>query len=113
MNSITYQHELRPVLPTVFGAKDYREFRETLKEMDHILTTAEIEHRVIEQKILTTYPELSRQRQQSVYRRLGQALRYCILLGITGLSYRNLSIRVADSQLFQWFTYTDSLGPSL
>ena len=51
------------------------------------------------------------QRQQSLYRRFRQALRYCILLGITGLSYRSLSLRVADSHLFQWFTYTDSMGP--
>jgi hypothetical protein len=111
MNIIAYQDELRPLLPTVFGAKDYREFRETLEEMDHILSVTGIEHRVIEQVILTRYPRLSHQRQQTMYRRLRQALRYCILLGITGLSYRKLSLRVADSQLFQWFTYTDSMGP--
>jgi hypothetical protein len=38
MSSITYQDELRPVLSTIFGAKDYRKFRQTLEEMDHILT---------------------------------------------------------------------------
>ena len=111
MTIITYQEELRPVLPTVFGAKDYREFRETLEEMDRILSVTRIEHRIIEQIILTRYPNLSEQRQQNMYRRLRQALRYCILLGITGLSYRKLSLRVADSHLFQWFTFTDSLGP--
>jgi hypothetical protein len=111
MTIITYQDELRPVLPTVFGAKDYREFRETLEEMDRILTITGIEHRIIEQIILTRYPRLSHQRQQSMYRRLRQGLRYCILLGITGLSYRKLSLRVADSHLFQWFTFTDSMGP--
>lgn len=111
MTIIAYQAELRPVLPTVFGAKDYREFRETLEEMDRILTVTGIEHRVIEQIILTRYPRLSHQRQQTMYRRLRQALRYCILLGITGLSYRKLSLRVADSHLFQWFTFTDSMGP--
>jgi hypothetical protein len=111
MPIITYQEELRPVLPTVFGAKDYREFRETLEEMDRILRVTRIEHRVIVQKILTRYPNLSEQRQQNMYRRLRQALRYCILLGITGLSYRKLSLRIADSHLFQWFTFTDSMGP--
>lgn len=111
MTIIAYQAELRPVLPTVFGAKDYREFRETLEEMDRILTVTGIEHRIIEQIILTRYPRLSDQRQQTMYRRLRQALRYCILLGITGLSYRKLSLRVADSHLFQWFTFTDSMGP--
>lgn len=111
MNSITYQDELRPVLPTVFGAKDYREFRETLEEADHILTATGIENRLLTQKIHEGNSHLSIQRQQSLYRRFRQALRYCILLGITGLSYRSLSLRVADSQLFRWFTYTDSLGP--
>lgn len=111
MNSITYQSELRPVLPTVFGAKDYREFRKNLEEMDHILTATGIEHRVLAQKILEENSNISIQRQQSLYRRYRQGLRYCILLGITGLSFRSLSLRVADSHLFQWFTYTDSMGP--
>ncbi|MGP8322295.1 MAG: transposase [Methanosarcinaceae archaeon] len=111
MNIITYQNELRPVLPTVFGAKEYREFRKTLEEMDHILTATGIEHRVLTQKIIEMNPHLSIKRQQLLYRRFRQALRYCILLGITELSYRKLSLRVADSHLFQWFTYTDSIGP--
>jgi len=111
MNSITYQNELRPVLPTVFGAKDYRDFRQTLEEMDHILTATGMEHRIITQKIRESNDPLSIKRQQSLYRRYRQALRYCILIGITGFSFRLLSVRVADSQLFQWFTYTDSIGP--
>jgi hypothetical protein len=111
MNSITYQHELRPVLDTVFGAKEYREFRETLEEMDRILEASGVEHRLLTQKIRDRGSHLSIQRQQSLYRRYRQALRYGILLGLTGLSFRELSLRVADSHLFQWFTYTDSLGP--
>ncbi len=109
MNIITYQNELRPVLPTVFGAKDYREFRKTLEEMDHILTATGIEHRILTQKIIEKNPHLSMKRQQNLYRRFRQALRYGILPGITELSYRKLSFRVADSHLFQWFTYTDSI----
>lgn len=109
MNIIAYQHELRPVLPTVFGAKEYREFRKTLEEMDHILTATGIEHRVLTQKIIEKNPGLSIKRQRNLYRRFRQALRYCILLGITGLSYRKLSLRVTDSHLFQWFTHTDSI----
>lgn len=111
MNSITYQHELRPVLDTVFGAQEYREFRHTLEEMDRILEATGIEHRLLTQKVRDVDTDLSTRRQQSVYRRFRQALRYCILLGLTGLSFRELSLRVADSHLFQWFTYTDSIGP--
>jgi len=93
MNSITSQHEFRPVLPTVFGAKDYREFRKTLEEMDHILTITGIEQRIITQKIRDTEENLSKKREQNLYRRYNQGLRYSILLGITGYSYRKLSIR--------------------
>ena len=80
MNSITYQHEFRPVLPTVFGAKDYREFRRTLEEMDHILTITGIEQRIIVQKITDIKETLSEQREQNLYRRYRQGLRYCMLL---------------------------------
>ena len=40
---------------------------------------------------------------------LRQALRYSILLALTGLSYRVLSRRVADSVLFQWFTHVSEV----
>jgi hypothetical protein len=102
MSIIIFQNELRPVLPTVFGSR--------LEEMDHILTATGIEHRVITQKIITMNKNLSVKRQQNLYWRLRQALRYCILLGITEHSYRDLSLRVADSHLFQWFTYSESVG---
>ncbi len=104
MNSITCQHEFRPVLPTVFGAKDYREFRRTLEEMDHILTASGIEQRIIAQKVADTEENLSEKREQYLYRRYRQGLRYSILLGITGYSYRKLSIRASDSHLFQRLT---------
>jgi len=67
MSIITYQDELRPVLPTVFGAKDYRELRKTLEEMDHILTTAGIEHRTLTQKIRGDNAHSSIKRQRSLY----------------------------------------------
>ena len=49
------------------------------------------------------------------YKTLRQALRYSILLALTGLSHRALSHRVADSAIFQWFTHTseiDGVHPS-
>jgi len=44
MNIMAYQPDLRPALPTVYGPKDYREFCETLIEMDNILTRTGMEH---------------------------------------------------------------------
>ena len=106
MTTIAFQQEFRPALPVVFGAKDYREFRSTIEEMDQILTVTDLEHRVIAQKIKSSN---SSKPQQAHYETLQRALRYSILLGITGHSFRELSQRVADSQIFQWFTHTSSV----
>lgn len=110
MNSIAYQSEFRPVLPTVFGAKDYQEFRKVLVEMDHILAKTGIEHRLISEKIAEQGNGASEAQVQNMYRRYRSGFRYSILLAITGYSYRELSIRATDSQLFCWFTFTEQLG---
>jgi len=106
MTTIAFQQELRPALPVVFGAKDYREFRSTIEEIDRILTATDLEHRMIAQRIEASN---SSKPQQTHYETLQRALRYSILLGITGNSFRELSQRVADSQIFQWFTHTSSV----
>ena len=106
MITIGIQTELRPALPTVFASKDYREFRATLKEMDHLLTASGIEHRFVMRRINALETSASQKRGQRLYKTFRMALRYSILLAITGESYRELSHRVADSHLFQWFTHT-------
>lgn len=106
MGIIHFQPEFRPALPCVFGAKDYRTFRATLIEMDRILTFTGLESRIITAQI-DSYekPILPRQLPRHC-KTLRLALRHNILLAITGLSFRELSQRMADSHLFQWFTYT-------
>lgn len=104
--TIPFQPELRPELPPVFGAKDYREFRATLEEMDRILTATGIEQQFIMQYVNRIGLDLSSRKFQHHYRTARLALRYSILLGITCESYRELSRHVADSILFQWFTST-------
>lgn len=106
MTSIYFQPEFRPALPVVFGAKDYQEFRATLEEMDHILTASGIEQGLITRQMATLKTPLSSRQLQHRIRTVRMALRYSILLGVTGLSYRVLARQTADSQLFQWFTHT-------
>ena len=106
MNTINFQPELRPELITVFGPKEYEEFRTTLEEMDRILTVTGIEDQWIRKRIEAGEEPLSPRRKQRHYQICRLALRYGILQGITGESFRKLSLRVADSQLFQWFTHT-------
>ena len=106
MAIIHFQPEFRPALPCVFGAKDYREFRSILIEMDRILSESGAELRLIRQKVEAYEKPLDSRQVARHVKTLRLALRYSILLAITGLSYRELACRVADSHLFQWFTYT-------
>jgi hypothetical protein len=107
---LTFQPELRPALPCVFASKDYREFRAILVEMDRILAVSGIENRFIAGQIKRLEERdgkpLSSRRAQQHGRTFRLALRYGILLAITGASLRKLSRQVADSLLFQWFTHT-------
>lgn len=109
MKNIPFQPDLRPALPCVYGAKDYREYRETLLSMDRILVESGVENRFV-MKHLGGLPEDTRERQVAFRAKsVRLALRYSILLALTGLSKRELSTRVADSHLFQWFTFTSSV----
>ena len=115
MKTIAFQPEFRPALPVVFGAKDYREFRETIEEVDHFLTATGIEHRMLVAHLNFSTESCPANHRPKSYKTLRQALRYSILLALTGLSHRALSHRVADSALFQWFTHTteiDGVRPS-
>jgi hypothetical protein len=98
MNTIAFQPEFRPALPVVFGAKEYREFRTTIVEIERILTVTDLEHCMIARHIESSN---SSKPGQTHYKTLQRALRYSILLGITGNSYRELSQRVADIQIFR------------
>jgi len=100
MANIAFQPELSPAIPTVYGPKEYTEFRATLEEMDRILVESGIEHAFILRQIFLTEKTTPTQKQYQKYR---SALRYSILLGVTGFSYRRLAFSVADSNLFQWF----------
>jgi len=106
MSIITFQPELRPALPCVFGSKDYRLFRDTLIEMDRILTITGLEGRLIERRIASYKEPVWLPQLQRHCKTLRLALRHNILLAITGLSFRELSQRMADSPLFQWFSHT-------
>ena len=110
MDIITFQPELRPALPCVFAAKDYREYRANLIEMDRILSISGMENRFIARQITAREERAGKRLSARCAQRHGRtfrlALRYGILLAITQESFRKLSLRVADSSLFQWFTHT-------
>jgi hypothetical protein len=105
--NLAFQPSLRPALPVVFGAKDYRQFRDTLVEMDRILTVSGIEDRFIRERMSALgHGGFSAKRRQSHWRTTRLALRYSILRALTQETFRVLSRQVADSHIFQWFTHT-------
>jgi hypothetical protein len=106
MAIITFEPEFRPALPCVFGAKDYQEFRAALVEADRILTETGLEERLISAQIASYETPFPPRQLKHHVKTLRLALRHNILLSITGLSFRQLSLRLADSHLFQWFTRT-------
>ncbi len=109
MAIVHYQPEFRPALPCVFASKDYHEFRDTLVEMDRMLAVSGIEHRFIAERIAEAGKALSAKQLDRRCTHLRLALRHCILLAITGLSFRELARRMADSHLFQWFVHTGKI----
>jgi len=101
--NISYQLELRPELSTVYGPKDYTEFRKQLEQMDHLLSKSGAEDRFLINFI--------RQHGKCVNKVpfLRKVLRTLLLLNLTNESYRDLAFRLADSDLFRWFIGANSL----
>ena len=118
MNTISFQLELRPELPNVYGTLDYREFRDTLTKIDEILTKSGLEHRLVTEALNQYVATNNRNAikfynsKEAVfhYKKLKHALRCNIARHLTGESYRQFSIRLADSELFQWFTSISAFG---
>ena len=103
---IPYQPEFRLALPTVYGPKDYRDFRAILEQIDRFLVNTGIEERFVSRHLakLRDASELSKKRKESYSQRVRRALRYGIVRALTGESIRDVAIRTADSNLLQWFT---------
>ena len=118
MNKIPLQLDLRPAIPNVYGTLDYREFRETLLKIDEILTKSGLEHKLVSEALdqclaknqLDPFSFHNSKRASFHYKKLKHALRCNIARHLTGESYRLFSIRLADSELFQWFTGISAFG---
>jgi hypothetical protein len=83
-------------------------------EMDRILTVSGIGNRFIGRRIASYEQPIASRQLQRRCKTLRPALRRSILPAVTGLSFRALSQRLADSPLFQWFThpgFVDAVRP--
>lgn len=118
MNTVSFQLEFRPELPNVYGTLDYREFRDTLTKIDEILAKSGFEHKLVTEALsqyaanngLNTTKFYNSKEVTFHYKKLKHALRCNIARHLTGESYRQFSIRLADSALFQWFASISAFG---
>lgn len=115
MTNVPFQEEFRPLIPSfpnVYGAKDYRDYREMLIKIHEILMKGHLENALIREAIAQDLEQSDTDQEafynskkfSSLYQRCRYALRCNIARHLTGKSYRAFSIRLVDSQLFQWFT---------
>lgn len=117
MQKVPFQRELCPALPNVYGTLDYREFRSTLIKIDEILTKSDLENKLVlsaleniaKNEISSKY-FLNSKKAMWRYKTLRHALRCNIARHLTGESYRLFSLRLADSELLQWFTNISAFG---
>ena len=101
---IPFTPELRPSLPPTHGCKDYADWRQQLERIDSMLP--ELEARLIGDGLsnwLKTHPKSSARQQQNMERHVLRALRCELLRTLTQLDFRQMSVQLADSRLFQWF----------
>jgi len=121
MERIAYQPELSPALRQVVGNVDYREFRETLERMNRLLLDSGSEDEFVGlrmaeyEKDAAAYARKMGKRARpiggkeraNVQQHAVRALRCNVARELTGESARGLSVRLADSELLQWFCRID------
>jgi hypothetical protein len=106
INIIPFQLPLPPVLPTIEGNVDYREFRDQLVRIDELLLHSGLETQMLEsdlQRWLARAKNVSAQAQQNRQRHSRRALRCNIARILLKENLRGFAARLADSPLLQFF----------
>ena len=112
---IPIQQPLQPRLPTIEGNVDYRTLRDQLVRIDELLIDTGIEERFISQSFeqwmgKVKFKNISAKAQRKVQIHARRALRCNITRTLMMEDYRDFSIRLADSPLFQQFCGLAELG---
>ena len=109
------QLTFRPVLPVVLNNADYLQRESLLKRMDQLLTLSGLEESFIEASVLKWLggrddSKVSGEAMAKQVDRARRALRCNILINLLQLPYREMSIRLAECALYQWFCHIDRLS---
>jgi hypothetical protein len=105
---IELQESLRPALPSVYGPVDYKEWRDQLVCFDGFLVAGGLEAEFLQATLeahAAEWDEASAADLVRFMRTARLALRANIARVITGLGFRDFSVRCADSPLLQWFLH--------
>lgn len=103
---IPFQLPLPPILPTIEGNVDYREFRDQLLCIDGLLLTSGLESQLLESDLerwLARGRNLSPKAQQNRQRHSRRALRCNLGRVLLKEDFRGFAARLADSPLLQFF----------
>ena len=107
---IAWQPELRPDIPTVYGPVDYHLFVAQLEEIDHLLLHGGIENDFVREVLDSQPPEPNDKLRAHRSKNASLALRSNIARKILGLGYRELSVRIAESEPLRWFLCCNAPG---
>jgi len=118
MKSLPFQTHFRPALTVVIGNVDYQECREQLTRMDELLDLGGVERDFIERSLSRYEAEGMKSGMKPDRHALCRhqasarvALRSMILMSFLGETFRGMSRRLAECDLFRWFCGLDRLGP--
>lgn len=103
---IPVQPQLPQVLPTIEGNVDYRDFRDQLLAIDHLLQTSGLESQLIEkdlQQWIGRCKNLGAKAQRIRQTHSRRAWRCNIVRTLLQYDFRELAARMADSPLLQYF----------
>ena len=105
--TIAFQSKLSLNIPNVVNNKDYHEYKSLLTRIDEILHLAGMDFEFAEHYInqLSDDPEnkLTARQIEKYSKYAVTGLRCMIIKHLTGAGFRELSVRLAESTLLQWF----------
>jgi len=110
---IPFQLPLPPTLPTIEGNVDYREFRDQLLRIDHLLVQSGLENQALAANLQRWHGQrrrVSTKAQQTHQRHSRRALRCNLARSLLHEDYRGFAARLADSPLLQYFCDVSELG---
>lgn len=103
---LAYQPTLRPALPCVYGPVDFHDYCDRLKTIDQMLVDGGVEGEFIRLAMAedpANWAEAKPAQLQRFARMSVLALRCNVARLLTGESFRDFAVRVAESSVLQWF----------